>query len=662
MRLGKFRLPRYLTTLLIAAVVATIAVSIWPPERGSNVLLTPLHGMEWSGYDMIFAWQPYDQATLDPRLVVLGYDSESERTLDHQWPPPRDWHAKTIDNMLKDGVRLIVFDVAFQAATTTNADKALDRALARAKGKVVLACTFSRSTKDDADVGIPTKSLVGPYWNMEQDIDLEANARIGFAEIPRDLTQKDNIFVRSFIPVTYLKGWNEPDEQGDWVPSLPTAAYLALHRISNDKIRVDQHAVWLGDQRIPRTGPDAIDPVEELAKDKHPIPSTYMAFPAALLPIVKFEQAYEGTFKPGTFKDKIVFIGITGADLTKVLNEQLVTAATHFRAYTRDRKSHLIAGVEYQAQVMNALLRNDYIHQLPLWHFWLIVFTYAVVALFVVRLFMNWRGPVLLSVVILAYIGVSIGAFNYLYTHIPWVLPSILVMLTAATLAWMERGSLKKKWAGYVSPAVMQMIMQHEGELGARRYEATVMFGDIRNFTGFSEKHTPETVVRLLNIHLEKLTKHIYDVGGTIDKFLGDGILAVFGAPLPQANSAVNAVRAAWLMREAANIPIVDENGEEYTLATGFGITTGPLVAGHVGSQRRHEFTIIGDTVNLASRLQGVTGKPDVIIDMPTYELVRDHVDIEPLGEVTLKGKSQPIACVKVIAWYEKPKATEPEL
>ena len=124
---------------------------------------------------------------------------------------------------------------------------------------------------------------------------------------------------------------------------------------------------------------------------------------------------------------------------------------------------------------------------------------------------------------------------------------------------------------------------------------------------------------------------------------------------MPFRESAVAAVRSAWKMREAALEPIVDDEGNSHVLATGFGITTGSFLGGDIGSKQLRNWTIIGDTVNLASRLQGVTGEPDVIIDDPTYELVRDHVAVVSLGAVTLKGKSQPVPCYKVVQWSETP-------
>ena len=141
-----------------------------------------------------------------------------------------------------------------------------------------------------------------------------------------------------------------------------------------------------------------------------------------------------------------------------------------------------------------------------------------------------------------------------------------------------------------------------------------------------------------------------------MDKFLGDGILVVFGAPVPQEDGAVRAVRASIRMRDISLQPFPDDDGTLYTLSSGFGVTTGPFVAGHVGSRQRHDFSVIGDTVNLSSRLQGVTGKPDVIIDEPTYERVRAHVEVESLGEVTLKGKTLPVQCYRVLSWSDEAK------
>src|SRR5262249_12388044 len=153
--------------------------------------------------------------------------------------------------------------------------------------------------------------------------------------------------------------------------------------------------------------------------------------------------------------------------------------------------------------------------------------------------------------------------------------------------------SLRRKWSGYVSPQVLETILKGESsEVAAQRYRASVVFGDIRGFTAFTTMHSPEVVVKLLNMHFERMTKIIYEDKGTIDKFFGDGVMALFGAPVHLQDSAMHAVRAAWKMCEASREPLNLE-GEAYVLSSGFGVTTGWLVAGHVGSKMRHDYTVI---------------------------------------------------------------------
>jgi adenylate cyclase len=192
--------------------------------------------------------------------------------------------------------------------------------------------------------------------------------------------------------------------------------------------------------------------------------------------------------------------------------------------------------------------------------------------------------------------------------------------------------------------------MREGEESKAQRYDATVIFGDIRGFTNFSSHHEPELVIDLLDQHLEKQVKIVFEEEGTIDKFLGDGIMVVFGAPNKQPDKEIRAVRAAWRMRAASFEPLKDEKGNQHVLREGFGIATGPLVLGFVGSRRLSSLTTIGDTVNLSSRLQGVTGDADIVIDRATYDRVKDYVEVEEIGPVQLKGKDEKIHCWRVTA------------
>lgn len=619
---------RTVQNLLLAAIMATVSILVWPSQRIESPVLEPLRSAETMAFDALFYLRGTKPARVDPRIVVVGFERDTEVTLGQTWPVKRSVHAQVIRNLKKAGARLICYDFLFTGPTSPEDDRDLEAALKEA-GNVVLTCRIDRDSVHSA------KRYEGPYYDDALGIDLESVARVGFAEVPQDL---DGV-VRRTVPTMQL--------QDEWLPSFAASGLLFLQGIDATHIRVEPRSVRLGRYVLDCTGPTLVDHV-----DKSVIPSAYVDFPGGIVfPMdVSFQQVYTGQMPSGYFRDKIVFVGITGVDLAKMLGEKYATSYTRLRPEVRGGATTTeIPGVVVQAHMLNALLRGSVLRLLPAETVWAIVFLTAWLAASLARRWSNWRGPASLVACVGGYFGLSAHLFGMGW-HLPWLIPILLIFASTSVVAQFERGTLKRKWSGYVSPAVFERILRDEGDTAAERYEATVLFGDIRGFTTLSDQRSPERVVRLLNLHFERLTERIYRESGTIDKFMGDGILAVFGAPIPHPQSAARAVRAALDMREASLEPLADE-GEQLVLATGFGIATGPFVAGHVGSRQRHDFTVIGDVVNVASRLQGVTGEPDVIIDAATYDLVRELVEVESLGEVALKGKPQPVPCYKVLRW-----------
>lgn len=634
--------------VVLAALIATLALLLSSPDVYYHPALVPFYSLEKVGYDTLFTVRGPRLERLDPRIEVVGFDRQTEQSLGVRWPPPRRFHAKVIENLAKDGAELIVYDVLFSDRSTPADDKALDKALKKA-GNVVLPHRIDR------DYAYKRKSLEEPYYDDELGVDFLAAARDGFAEVPQDT---DDV-VRRIAPVQWFRD--------RWLPSMSAAAYLRLRNRPAEDLAVGKKSIRIGDVDVPRTGPSIQDP----SGDSSIIPSAYIDFPAgaqAFTLDTNFYQVAQGQFQKGKYKGKIVFVGLVGSELVrenldhdsfdKENFDQYVTAYTNHSAegvgsmgYT-----HSIPGVFVQAMNFNALLMKGFVTRLPAWALWILVFGLAIASASALRSNFNWRGPAVLVLCTLGYISYSIFAFRVFLIHVPWLIPSILMFSSVSLVTYVERGALRRKWSGYVSPQVLERILKSEEDGAAQRYIASVVFGDIRGFTGFTTQHSPETVVKLLNLHFERMTAIIYAEHGTIDKFMGDGVMALFGAPVARADSALCAVRAAWLMCQAARQPIVLD-GEPYLLESGFGVTTGPLVAGHVGSKMRHDFTVIGDVVNMSARLQGVTGGSDVVIDVSTYALVAPYVDVENLGGITIKGISEPIECFKVTALREVPAA-----
>jgi len=615
---------------LLALLIATCSILFTSGDSHYVPEFAPFYALERAGYDFLFFFRGSKLDRIDPRIMVVGFDHQSEVELKTRWPAPRNLHAKVIRNLAKDGASLIVYDVLFWGATNPKDDKDLDLALKQA-GNVV------QPMRIDRDYVQKLESLEEPYYNDDLNIDFLSNSVDGCAEVPQDV---DGV-VRRYTPFMYFQ--DEPK------PSMAAAAYLKLRGLDQNNLTIRKDGFQVGDVMIPRSGPVIQDPFNT----RFLIPSAYMDFPAGNASFglnVTFTDLVKGTFPKGTFRGKIVFVGRTGQELNRENYDLFVTAFTN---HSDDSLSgsmgwvKTMPGVFLQALNLNALLHNGFIVKAPIWSVWILVFGLVVAGAAGVRSSFNWRGPAILFLCTLLYVGYSITVFSRFNFYVPWVVPSLLMMSSIILVTYFERGALRRKWSRYVSPQVLERIIKGEEEGAAQRYRASVVFGDIRGFTAFTTLHTPETVVKLLNAHFEKMTTIIYEEHGTIDKFMGDGVMALFGAPVPIPNDAVCAVRAAWRMCEASKEPLTLD-GESFVLSSGFGVTNGFLVAGHVGSKVRHDYTVIGDVVNIASRLQGVTNSSDVVIDSTTMRLVSDHFEVESLGEVFIKGLPEHMECYRV--------------
>jgi adenylate cyclase len=197
----------------------------------------------------------------------------------------------------------------------------------------------------------------------------------------------------------------------------------------------------------------------------------------------------------------------------------------------------------------------------------------------------------------------------------------------------------------YVSPEVARLAIEREGKLEGEIVECSVLFVDIRRFTALAEVLPPARLIGTLNRYFERMLAEVEAEGGIVNKFGGDSLLAVFGSPLnPMEDHAQRAVRAALRMREALMAFNLEQAASELPqLRVGFGIATGELVAGNVGSKRKLEYTVIGDPVNLAARLQELTTNlgAEILMSAQTAELARDVASLRSLGEIEVRGRAE---------------------
>ncbi len=206
----------------------------------------------------------------------------------------------------------------------------------------------------------------------------------------------------------------------------------------------------------------------------------------------------------------------------------------------------------------------------------------------------------------------------------------------------------RQSFGKYVGEDVLEMILADPEKmwLKGHKNDATILFADIRGFTAYAEDREPEEVVDMLNTYFEIATRVIMDYGGYVDKFIGDGVLGVFGVPVFRKDHVERAVRTALDLMDQLHMRSI--HGNPLLSAVGIGIHTGPIVSGNIGSQVKMEYTVIGDTVNLASRLSELATPGEVLVTEAVFDRLRALVSVEPAGTRTIKGKIAPVETWRV--------------
>lgn len=209
----------------------------------------------------------------------------------------------------------------------------------------------------------------------------------------------------------------------------------------------------------------------------------------------------------------------------------------------------------------------------------------------------------------------------------------------------------RAKLSRYLSPKVVEEVLKAKRsvDLGGTNTFVTVLFTDIRDYTGISHEMPAGEVMEFLNEHFTDLSRIVFDYEGTLDKFIGDSVMAVFGWPFSTGHDELNAVGAARRMQEA-----VKKRNEKWAelgrlqIRMGIGINSGNVIAGNLGSPQKMDFTVIGEMVNLSARLQGIAQGGEIIVGAPTYEKIRGELEFEDIGKVSLKNLKEPFQCYRL--------------
>jgi adenylate cyclase len=346
------------------------------------------------------------------------------------------------------------------------------------------------------------------------------------------------------------------------------------------------------------------------------------------------------------FRDKVVLVGTADSS-----DQQ----STPF--YLAEGQS-LTPGVEIQASSLATLLSGKHLQELPVWQRMMLVLAAAILAAFsIVRLRFPY-GPLGLIAAVLCYLVISVVLLSSgaVLPVVPVVMSVVLSGLTSygtqALTEGRQKRLLQEVFGKYVSAVVASELLEYgEVPLGGTRQPVTIMFTDLRNYTSYCQGRDPHQVVEELNQYFAEMSAEIKKHGGMINKFIGDGIMALFGAPVPHPDDARRAVACGLKMveRNAAFNERRLEQGLE-PLVIGIGVHTGNAVVGNIGAPEKMEYTAIGDAVNIASRIESEnkTFGTRLLISPTTWNEVSPYFAAEPAGAAKMKGIDEPMTLYKV--------------
>jgi len=378
---------------------------------------------------------------------------------------------------------------------------------------------------------------------------------------------------------------------------------------------------------------------------------TYYSYHALIVAAIQKERGEESVISPEVFKDKIVLIGSNAAGLFEF-------HATPF-SYR-----NLYPSLEIHATAIENMLSGDYIKSISFWNLFLLIGFITLLLLLINIIFADLR--ILLLAIIIILSGELITSYFLLSTKHLWIssaemlFSSISVFLGLVISGYLlethEKKFIHNAFGKYLAPSVVdylienpKMLNQMEGE----RREITVYFSDIEKFSTISEFLGPERLVKMLNEYFEEMTDIIQNHRGTVDRFEGDAIMAFYGAPVQFNNHAELACLACLEMQEKLvelqkkwqrdNIP------EIYTR---MGVNTGPVMVGNMGSFSRKQYSVVGDTVNLASRLESLNKiyGTYLMIGEETYKQVKHVIEVRELDRVRVVGKNQPVNVYELLS------------
>ena len=621
-----------------------------------------------------------DPKTLDKDIVLVELNDSTLRELEPvfgHWPWPRLAVSFVIDYLRRAPAKVIAVDLSFAESdrvkqydidgddwSGSQSDRALTDSTQKSGNVIMLADAVyeglagSRDTKASrwADPGYrvaarsePRTEILPPYQSLA-----DASAGLGHNFLVRDPDSP----ARRMVPFVHNDGKD--------LPSLGVAAALRAMTVTPDEVSIDGDALRIRDRRVPLV-PVRVKGTDQRERDQWTMLINFRAPAFIRAASGQLERPY-ATYEfrhlfaseqqlltgqkpmvdPAVFKDKIVFLGFTASGLVDVFGTPVSTADTGS-----------MPGIQLHASMADSILANRFIR--PATKRSLMgTITIAALSIGLLSAFLPFATAALASLAILGgwtYFTVAAFRTGLWLNLVQPVAVGGLALFFGTAYQYFVEGKEKRKVAKlfgrYVSRDVYSQLMANpdQAELGGKRREMTVLFSDIRGFTTVTERGNPEELVRQLNEYFSRMVEIVFRHKGTVDKFVGDMVMALFSAPLDDADHADHAVTAAVeMVRELGELNRAWVAKGMVPLDIGIGVNSGEMIAGNIGSSSIMSYTVIGDNVNLGARLESLNKdyKTRIIISDATRVRLTRAFDIRPLGDVVVKGKSKAVQIFEI--------------
>lgn len=538
--------------------------------------------------------------TISDKIIVLGIDEESVQEFG-RWPWDRSVMASAIDTLNEKGAAVIGIDVIYSDYSDEENDNILVNSVRNA-GNVIIPSSLY-------DVGTPENPqepmLITPFQELK---DVCINAHI-------NTLPEDGVIRRTI---------NEININDEKLNSFAIEAYKKFaEKTGADKNNIDKFRKYES-----KEGYSYFD----CQKDSNAF--CYMSF----------KDLYEEDIPSDYFKDCIVLIGPC---------EQGMQDAY----FTSGNKTSQTYGVIIWANIIQNIINGNSIRNFEVLNY-LILLIVGILSGIVFSKTHPAKGAAILIVFNALYFicGRLLYKYEIRISFVYVIILSVLIYAGLLVIEYIKELLERKRVTGvfgrYVAPQIVDQILDkgEEGlKLGGSKRFITVLFVDIRGFTTMSEKMNPEQIVEILNEYLNLTATSIMENEGTLDKFVGDATMAIFNAPLDLENHALKAVKTALQMKQGS-LELEKKLMKRFGRAVqfGIGINTGDAVVGNIGCNFRMDYTAIGDTVNTSARLESNAKPGQILISQSTYDLVKDEVEVTPLGGIKVKGKVEEVQIYQV--------------